>query len=231
VKEALKVGPLTLWSRIGLLVDDVQSGQRLEGVTYQLGRETDSIVAFDGVCEGSASPLRSRLASGVALGSIQFAMNFDPPEDHPVGFDFSWVSALIADFRVINDDICTVEGLHGDHFNTLLAWQPRVDPAVTALLAWVQLSPRVENEAGPLLAEIFETNRYDGIILSGDREETVAAFATEMHRGTHLPLMIAQPEEERTLVLPFSMQFWVCSPSQIVRRAEHGFLPGKAERE
>jgi hypothetical protein len=162
----------------------------------------------------------------VPLGSILFAMNFDPPEDHPQGFDFTWVSALVNDFRGINDDLDTLEGLGGDHFNTLLEWQPRVDPSTTASLAWVRPGPPDavafrDPDAAPRLAQILTKHGYNGIILSGDRDddlemETLTAFANGMQRGTSTPLTIARRRRPGILTPPFSMQFRICMHPWVV---------------
>ncbi len=199
------------------LVEDVRGIEAIVAKYPQgVARGSDALVAMSWVYEEDLSAVEPLLGNA-KLGTILSAWNFDPTEDYPDGFDLTWATALINDFRGINDDLGTLEGVRGEHFTRLLSWQPRVDKDRTALLAWVTPehleAVSGEPDAAPRLAEAFALNGYDGIILSGGVEdasgmETLTMFAEGMRRGASLPLILATRRETELVVEPFAMHFW-----------------------
>ena len=155
------------------------------------------------------------LRPGATLGGMLSAWNFDPPEDHPEEPEFQYLDAVVYDFHGINDDLDTLEGIRGDHFTRLLEWQPRIDPARTALFALVTPGPQYEvgwrdRGAATRLAATFDAKGYDAVILAAHHDDAtevavLTAFVVEMHAAVELPLFIATPSRLATIPKPFAI--------------------------
>jgi hypothetical protein len=215
-----RIGPLeTGVSTTGLLVESPSPYDWRTvkaALPSSIARNGDALVALSNIEEADLT-IFEPLAFGASIGRILSAWNFDPPEAHPDGFDFAWLSALVNDFRGINDDLDTTEGIRGGHFTCLLSWQPRINPERTALFAWITPGPDNEvafrdEDAAPLLAELLAKHGYDAVFLSGYNEdafemETLTQFAEGMQRGADLPLILATYSEGAFAHAPFAMHF------------------------
>ncbi|MGZ3499422.1 MAG: hypothetical protein ACXWNK_09180 [Vulcanimicrobiaceae bacterium] len=182
------------------------------------GSPDDDLVSIEYVLEPlEVQAAAQRLHPGARLGGVLSAWNFDPPEDHPEEPEFQYLDAVIYDFRGINDDLDTLEGVRGEHFNRLLTWQPRIDPAKTALFAHVTPGPLLEvlwrdRDAAARLAATFDANGYDAVILSGHKHDhaeitILTDFAAEMADAVGRPLILATPSRLVTVPQPFAMNF------------------------
>jgi hypothetical protein len=155
------------------------------------------------------SRVKHDIGEGVFVGCILSVRNLDPPEDHPHGFDFTWCSALIIDFRDMNDELDLVSGVSGEELDTYVSWQPRVDKARTKLVAWVRPGSweRVEfRERGSAtrLASKLAKRGYDAVILSGDNLSVhevpiLEDYAREMRRTAELQLCLATTSRVQSL--------------------------------
>ena len=212
--QDLRVGSITLAAPSGMLAPGMYHPwwDALSEV-----RADDAFVAFESVRgANSASAAIAALPPGVRLGAILSAWSFDPTDDHPRDPEFTWASILVNDFRDINDDLDTLGGIDGEHFTTLLEWQPRIDPNITALLAWVRPGPSGEvmyrdADAAPKLGASLDAHGYDGVVLSGlheSDEETkiICEFADRLRAGGSLVLMLARESELNVLPAPFDAQ-------------------------
>lgn len=187
------------------------------------GHPDDDVVIIERIGTPElADAARARVRPGVRVGCLLSALNFEPPEDHPDEADFTYVAALVNDFRGINDDLGTLDGVRGEHFTTLLTWQPRIDPAKTALLALITPGPLNEVDwrdhgAAARLAATFDANAYDAIIVAGQKYDPaeikiLTHFADEMAHALQLPLIIATPSRLVTVPRPFAMNFTLGTP-------------------
>ena len=209
----LCVGAITLTTRSGVLAPGIY---RPWWDTLSEIRADDAFVAFESVRVRNASGASVDLPPRVLLGAILSAWHFDPTDDHPRDPEFTWASVLVNDFRDINDNLATVGGIDGEHFATLLEWQPRIDPTITALLAWVQPGPlgviaHHYTAAASKLAVILEAHGYNGVVLSGFHEsdeetEVVCAYADGLRANRNLVLMLARESEMDVLPAPFDAQ-------------------------
>ncbi len=211
--DHLRLGPITLQTRSGLLAPGIS---RSWEDTLSEVRADDALAAFESVRAHNASSANVGLPPRVMLGAILNAWHFDPTDDHPRDPEFTWASVLVNDFRDINDDLDTLGGIEGEHFTTLLEWQPRIDPNRTALLAWIKPGPLGEVtyrdvDAAPKLGVTLEAHRYNGVVLSGLHEsdeemEALRAFADSLRANGSLALMLARESELAVLPAPFDAQ-------------------------
>jgi hypothetical protein len=182
------------------------------------GAAADDLVIVEGVDDpASADAARAHLRDGVRLGCLLSAWSFDPPEDHPDGLDLTYLDALVNDFRGINDDLDTLEGVRGEHFTRLLTWQPRIDPSRTALFALIMPGPLDEvgwrdRGAAAWLGATFDANGYDAVIFAGRKYDAaemaiLGDFAAEMAAAVALPLILATPARVGSIPPPFAMNF------------------------
>lgn len=199
-----------------------RSGMLAPGISHQWWdmlsevRADDALATFETIRVHNSSSASVGLPPRVLLGAILSAWHFDPTVDHPRDPEFTWASVLVNDFRDINDDLDTVSGVDGQHFTTLLEWQPRIDSNITALLAWVR--PRQRGEvahrdpvAAPQLGVALEAHGYSGVILSSLHEsdeetEALCAFADGLRHDARLVLMLARESELNVLPAPFDAQ-------------------------
>lgn len=185
-----------------------------------LGFPDDDLVALGGHLTPEASSLaRHYLPHGAKLGLFLNACLFDPPSDHPEGFEFDYLPAVIFDFVGINDDLGRADQVLGGHFSRLLSWQPRIDHKRTTLMAQIQPEDPEEFEirwkdrdAAPMVAEQLAASGYDAVILAGracSEEEIalLAGYATEMRRGALLPAILATSTRLAVVPEPFIMNF------------------------
>jgi hypothetical protein len=189
---------------------------RLSPDGRRLGEEGDSFVAVPFLATTEVDSLRAYAPKGVGGGTLLPALNFDPPEDHSDGAEFTYSDVLLNDFSAIHGDIGTLRGVAEGHFPTLLGWQPRIDPKTTVLVAIVAPGESLkrtevkETAALPALAEALARAGYDAVAIrckGGDDAEFAdcITFAEQMTKATSLPILHVARTPRHIHGTPFSM--------------------------